>query len=172
MTTTYFDLFALIFVCSVYLTRACVLLGVFVSVEAIAVAAGCVMAARVLHETALNRILRAPMSYFDTTPLGRIINRFSKDMDMVDFNMQHYLRAWLLAVAHLLSTLVVISYTTPYFLLIALPLGVVFYILQVKMSLVLFNPQGSVSRRGIVVIMSVRPSVGQCKSLKTLYREK
>jgi ABC-type multidrug transport system fused ATPase/permease subunit len=37
-------------------------------------------AATKLHGTMLSRILRAPMAFFDTTPLGRVLNRFSKDM--------------------------------------------------------------------------------------------
>ena len=43
-----------------------------------------VKAARVLHNDAFKRVLRAPSSFYDSTPLGRIINRFSKDIDQVD----------------------------------------------------------------------------------------
>lgn len=32
----------------------------------------------------LNFVLRWPMDLFDITPLGRIVNRFSKDIDTVD----------------------------------------------------------------------------------------
>ena len=34
-----------------------------------------------LHGRMLKRVMRCPMSFFDNTPAGRIINRFSKDMD-------------------------------------------------------------------------------------------
>jgi len=34
-----------------------------------------VRAARVFHEDLLTRLLRAPMAFYDTTPLGRILNR-------------------------------------------------------------------------------------------------
>eukprot|EP00741_Cyanophora_paradoxa_P006521 tig00001024_g6312.t1 len=42
-----------------------------------------VLAARRLFDAMLARVLRCPMSFFDTTPIGRILNRFSKDTDQV-----------------------------------------------------------------------------------------
>jgi len=45
---------------------------------------GAVRAARILHMFLLSRMLRVPMWFFDTTPVGRIISRFSKDIDIVD----------------------------------------------------------------------------------------
>ena len=35
----------------------------------------------------LNCMLRAPMQFFDSTPIGRIVNRFSKDQTLIDDNL-------------------------------------------------------------------------------------
>lgn len=45
---------------------------------------GCVHASKVLHSVLLVRILRCPATYFDVTPIGRLLNRFGKDVDIID----------------------------------------------------------------------------------------
>lgn len=45
---------------------------------------GLLNAAIILHKTLLHNIFRAPLQFFDITPTGRILARFSKDIDVVD----------------------------------------------------------------------------------------
>lgn len=45
---------------------------------------GCLIAATSLHKTLLNGIFHAPILFYDTTPTGRILSRFSKDIDVLD----------------------------------------------------------------------------------------
>ncbi len=55
-------------------------------------AIGSINASRSLHRSLVETVLYAPMSFFDATPLGRIVNRFTKDMSQMDstlmFNLQ------------------------------------------------------------------------------------
>ncbi|KAJ3146316.1 hypothetical protein HDU89_006302 [Geranomyces variabilis] len=89
-----------------------------------------VHAARVLHNKALERVLRAPSRFFDTTPLGRIINRFSKDTDSVDNALSDALRMFVNQVGTIISTFVVITYATPYFVIPCVPLLIIYLWLQ------------------------------------------
>ena len=52
--------------------------AVLVLFGAFSLAIGGIIGSRRLHNDMLGAILRSPMSFFDTTPLGRILNRFSK----------------------------------------------------------------------------------------------
>lgn len=105
--------------------------GVTVAVVLVASAIGSVHASRNLHNNLLDKIFHAPMSFFDTTPLGRILNRFSRDLDVIDSNIPVFLRGWLFVIAPLLSTCVLIIYTAPIILIVLVPLGVIYYVIQV-----------------------------------------
>ncbi|KAE9547185.1 hypothetical protein FO519_009603, partial [Halicephalobus sp. NKZ332] len=56
----------------------------FVCTASVLMALGMVIASKILHERMLTNILRSPMSFFDVTPLGRIMNRFGKDIYVTD----------------------------------------------------------------------------------------
>ena len=58
--------------------------AIFVLLSTFALAIGGIFASKLLHNRMLENILRSPMSFFDTTPLGRILNRFSKDIYVID----------------------------------------------------------------------------------------
>ncbi len=51
-------------------------LAMFVAIVLMAMAS--CRASEIMHKSLLLNILRSPMSFFDTTPLGRILNRFGK----------------------------------------------------------------------------------------------
>lgn len=49
-----------------------------------------------MQESLLTNVLRWPMESFDTTPLGRVLNRFSKDIDTVDNVLPQVIKSWLM----------------------------------------------------------------------------
>ena len=66
--------------------------AIFVCVGWVSIVRGTLRASRTLHWRLMSSIVHAPMYFFDTTPLGRIVNRFSKDIDVLDTYMQFLIR--------------------------------------------------------------------------------
>ncbi|XP_054260595.1 multidrug resistance-associated protein 1-like [Macrosteles quadrilineatus] len=91
---------------------------------------GCVAASRFLHCSMLRRVLRAPMSFFDTTPLGRIINRFSRDIDICDTQLCYNLQQFLNFSVQTIAIIGVITYTTPPFILAIIPIFIINFYFQ------------------------------------------
>uniref|UniRef100_A0A673V0K8 ATP binding cassette subfamily C member 8 n=1 Tax=Suricata suricatta TaxID=37032 RepID=A0A673V0K8_SURSU len=86
--------------------------------------------AKRLHRSLLNRIILAPMRFFETTPLGSILNRFSADCNTIDQHIPSTLECLSRSTLLCVSALAVISYVTPVFLVTLLPLAVVCYFIQ------------------------------------------
>uniref|UniRef100_A0A1I8JE23 ABC-type glutathione-S-conjugate transporter n=1 Tax=Macrostomum lignano TaxID=282301 RepID=A0A1I8JE23_9PLAT len=103
------------------------LVAIFAMIEAVS----SLRASRLIHNSLLSSLFRAPMSFFDTTPTGRIVNRFSKDMEVVDHELPMVINDFYECLMASLSCIVVISYTTPIFLAAVLPLGIIYAIVQV-----------------------------------------
>jgi ATP-binding cassette, subfamily C (CFTR/MRP), member 1 len=68
-------------------------------------------ASLVLHSRALKRLLASPISFFDATPAGRILNRFGKDTDLTDSNLPDELNNLLATFLIIHSPLVVVSFS-------------------------------------------------------------
>jgi ABC-type multidrug transport system fused ATPase/permease subunit len=65
-------------------------------------------ASKTMLQRAMSRVLRAPMSFFDTTPLGRITNRFSKDIQVMDNEISDAMRMYALTMTMIISVMVLI----------------------------------------------------------------
>ncbi|KAI3741552.1 hypothetical protein L1987_59226 [Smallanthus sonchifolius] len=83
--------------------------------------------ARKLHNAMLNSILRAPMVFFHTNPLVRIINRFAKDLGDIDRDVAPFINMFLGQVSQILSTFVLIGLLSTMSLWAILPLLLLFY---------------------------------------------
>ncbi|KAJ2745104.1 hypothetical protein GGI20_002437 [Coemansia sp. BCRC 34301] len=80
---------------------------------------GAIRASRSLHSRLVRRVVRATPRFFDSTPLGRIINRFSRDMYTIDESTMDPIMWWLRDILSVLSILAIITVVTPAFIAVA-----------------------------------------------------
>ncbi|XP_037043483.1 multidrug resistance-associated protein 1-like [Bradysia coprophila] len=83
-----------------------------------------------LHLTLLRGILRAPLSFFETTPTGRILSRFANDIDGIDNTLPEMLAGAGGLVFEVLGVIVVISISTKLFCVAIVPIAILYYFLQ------------------------------------------
>uniref|UniRef100_A0A0A9DMU8 ABC transporter C family member 13 n=1 Tax=Arundo donax TaxID=35708 RepID=A0A0A9DMU8_ARUDO len=94
--------------------------------RAFSFAFGGLRAAVHIHTSLLENIISAPVCFFDQNPSGRILNRLSSDLYTVDDSLPFILNIFVANFFSLLGTLVILSYSQVFFLLILLPLWLIY----------------------------------------------
>jgi len=105
--------------------------SLFTLIRAFTFAYGGIEAARKLHKSLFNSLVKCSISFFDITPSGRILNRFSSDTWSVDDSLPFMMNILLANVFSLLGTLILSCYGLPKFLIILVPLAIFYYFIQV-----------------------------------------
>ena len=109
--------------------------GVFTVTGSLGLYLGSVRAGRILHAALVRNIMASPMMFFDTTPVGRILNRFSKDVDVIDNVIAKNFHSWLGLFLKCITSAVVIGYTTPMFIVVAVPIVIFNIVVQVSLGI-------------------------------------
>ncbi|KZV75428.1 ABC protein [Peniophora sp. CONT] len=78
-----------------------------------------VYASQNLHHRALQNVFMGKMSFFDTTPLGRVVGVFGKDVDALDNQLPASMRMFLLSFSNLPSSIIIITIVEHYFIIAA-----------------------------------------------------
>uniref|UniRef100_A0A8C8HTG5 Multidrug resistance-associated protein 4 n=1 Tax=Oncorhynchus tshawytscha TaxID=74940 RepID=A0A8C8HTG5_ONCTS len=89
-----------------------------------------VKAAQSLHNRMFNSILRTPVRFFDINPIGRILNRFSKDISQLDFMLPNTFVDFSQSILQNIGVVVVAASVMPWILIPVVPLLIIFLFLR------------------------------------------
>ncbi|KAG2436423.1 hypothetical protein HXX76_006727 [Chlamydomonas incerta] len=91
---------------------------------------GSYRASKLLHASTLTALMAAPLSFFEATPVGRILNRLSRDVDEMDYNLAMYQQQLGNCVMRLIATIIFLCVLQPAFIGVVVPLMVGYLLLQ------------------------------------------
>uniref|UniRef100_A0A4W6DQD3 Cystic fibrosis transmembrane conductance regulator n=1 Tax=Lates calcarifer TaxID=8187 RepID=A0A4W6DQD3_LATCA len=89
-----------------------------------------VRCAQALHNCMFNSILRTPVRFFDINPIGRVLNRFSKDIGQLDSNLPWTFVDFIQVFLQILGVIAVSASVIPWILIPVLPLLLIFLYLR------------------------------------------
>ncbi|XP_033887090.1 multidrug resistance-associated protein 1-like isoform X3 [Acipenser ruthenus] len=104
--------------------------GIAIFGTTVAISVGGIIASRHLHQDLLHNMLRSPMSFFERTPSGNLLNRFSKEVDAIDCMIPDGLKMMLGYLFKLLEICIIVLLATPITAVIILPLGLFYGFIQ------------------------------------------
>nr|XP_020137224.1 multidrug resistance-associated protein 1 isoform X3 [Microcebus murinus] len=104
--------------------------GIAVFGYSMAVSIGGIFASRRLHLNLLHNVLRSPMSFFERTPSGNLVNRFSKELDTVDSMIPQVIKMFMGSLFNVIGACIIILLATPIAAVIIPPLGLLYFFVQ------------------------------------------
>ncbi|XP_034047298.1 multidrug resistance-associated protein 1-like [Thalassophryne amazonica] len=93
---------------------------------------GGIFASRWLHQSMLYDVLRSPVSFFERTPSGNLVNRFAKEIDTIDSVIPSILKMFMGSMFNVLGACVIILIATPLVAIIIPVLGLLYFFVQVS----------------------------------------
>lgn len=97
-----------------------VLLGI---IKNVTLCWGSILGSRRLFNNLVDRIIHAPMRFFDTTPVGRILNRFGNDISTIDIDLPRSASLLFDCITGIIASIIVMSAITPEFIITAILIG-------------------------------------------------
>jgi ABC-type multidrug transport system fused ATPase/permease subunit len=88
------------------------------------------IAGRDIHDRMLKSVLGAPIRFFDATPVGRILQRFSRDMESIDIQLQWHFEQSMKCLAQVVVILSMILVLLPWLALVIVPVMIIYYRVQ------------------------------------------
>uniref|UniRef100_A0A8C7RIZ8 ABC-type glutathione-S-conjugate transporter n=1 Tax=Oncorhynchus mykiss TaxID=8022 RepID=A0A8C7RIZ8_ONCMY len=104
--------------------------GIAIFGTTVAISVGGIIASRHLHMDLLKNVLRSPMSFFETTPSGNLLNRFAKEIDAIDCMIPDGLKMMLGYLFKLMEVCIIVMLATPFAAVVILPLAILYAFVQ------------------------------------------
>ncbi|KAJ2777911.1 hypothetical protein GGI15_004355 [Coemansia interrupta] len=123
------------------------------------------------HQKLVRGIIRSPVSFFDTTPVGRILGLFGSDQTLVDEGVPAAAEAGLKAVSQALVSLVLITMAMPAMLVVLIPLGFVYANLQSRFIPIARHARGSVNTARNIGISSIDEALDGAATIRAYKRQ-
>ncbi|XP_056263509.1 multidrug resistance-associated protein 1 isoform X1 [Pseudoliparis swirei] len=104
--------------------------GVSVFGYSLSTSIGGILASRCLHQSMLYDVLRSPISFFERTPSGNLVNRFAKEMDTIDTVLPSIIKMFMGSMFNVMGSCVIILIATPLVAIIIPVLGLLYFFVQ------------------------------------------
>jgi ABC-type multidrug transport system fused ATPase/permease subunit len=89
-----------------------------------------IRAAKLFHKKLLTSILRSTLHFFESTPTGRIINRFSRDIESIETAIPDSFKIFMFCLLNIIHTFVILGYSTPFSLFLIVPISILYIFIQ------------------------------------------